>query len=134
MASQVLDKIPRAGGAGYDSERSNGLVRCMDGTRTTILEKISYWLDRPVPGTVEPIYGSMDLLESGSPLSPVLWLRTRTAKTAHQLAQSCPAAKPMIVKFFSKIRTLLRSHLQHKSIISSLNPFIKSQPASPIRS
>ena len=99
----------------------------MEDTRTTILEKIWCWLDRPVSDTVEPIYwinglagigkstiartiaeeaGRRNLLGASFFFSrqekklsdPRLFIPT----IAYQLAQSYPAAKSVIVKILQK--------------------------------
>src|SRR5258708_1642287 len=55
--AKKLGKLPRAGGAGYDSGRSNAPDRCFEGTRTAVLKNIRDWLDRPISGSpIEPIY------------------------------------------------------------------------------
>src|SRR5260221_12880394 len=41
---EKLDKIPRVGAAGYDSGRPNAPKRCLEDTRTAVLEKIWCWI------------------------------------------------------------------------------------------
>src|SRR5258708_2792589 len=59
--AEELSKLPRAGGAGYDSGRSDDQDCCFEGTRTAILKNIRDWLDRPIS-------------ESGSPIEPIYWI------------------------------------------------------------
>src|SRR6266436_8856301 len=62
---EKLDKIPRVGAAGYDSGRPNAPKRCLEDTRTAVLEKIWCWIGpldqdaatEPTPDTTDkPIY------------------------------------------------------------------------------
>src|SRR5258708_40314761 len=46
---EELNRIPRVGAAGYDSGRPNAPVRCLEDTRTALLEKIWCWIGPPTP-------------------------------------------------------------------------------------
>ncbi len=67
---EKLDKIPRVGAAGYDSGRPNAPDRCLEDTRTVVLDKIWCWIGPPTPETTDkpavsdtaivPISGTLD--------------------------------------------------------------------------
>src|SRR5260221_2916321 len=44
---EELNKIPHADGAGYDSRRQSAPVRCLEHTRTEVLERIWHWIAPP---------------------------------------------------------------------------------------
>src|SRR5258707_4581719 len=145
--AEELSKLPCAGGAGYDSGRSNAPDRCFEGTRAAVLKNIRDWLDRPIS-------------ESGIPVEPIYWMngiagigKSTIARTvaededhrqflgasfffsrqekdlsdpkvfiptiAHQLAQSYPEVRSSVVQALQK-----DPHIVNKSSATQLQRLI----------
>ncbi len=63
------------GAAGYDSGRSNAPKRCLEDTRTAVLEKIWCWIGPPNPeAATEPISGTPVNLSSDAVVKPIYWI------------------------------------------------------------
>src|SRR5258707_11117142 len=86
---EELNKIPHADGAGYDSRRQSTPVRCLENTRTEVLEKIWHWIAPPTQAAateptsdtiIEPIVldttiePTPDLSSSDTAVKPIYWV------------------------------------------------------------
>src|SRR5258708_1058986 len=77
---EELNKIPHADGAGYDSRRQSAPVRCLEHTRTEVLERIWHWIAPPTQAAVtEPtsdavIEPTPDTSSSDTTVKPIYWV------------------------------------------------------------
>src|SRR5258708_12761787 len=54
--SFLRQALPRAAGAGYDTNRLGAPSSCLEGTRVEILRTIMEWLKRPITDVSAPVY------------------------------------------------------------------------------
>src|SRR5260221_11912870 len=89
---EELNRIPRVGAAGYDSGRPNAPVRCLEDTRTAVLEKIWCWIGSTTPDAatestsdttdkptisntaIDPISGTPVNPSSDAAVEPIYWV------------------------------------------------------------
>src|SRR5258708_3350738 len=69
---EELNKIPRADGARYDSRRQSAPVRCLEDTRTEVLERIWDWIAPPTQAAAtEP---TTDTSSLDTAVKPIYWV------------------------------------------------------------
>src|SRR5258708_34624858 len=62
--------LPRAAGAGYDTNRLGAPSSCLEGTRVEILRTIMAWLKRPITDVSSPVYWGNGLAGIGTSAMP----------------------------------------------------------------
>src|SRR5258708_25571185 len=119
---EELNRIPRVGAAGYDSGRPNAPVRCLEDTRTVVLEKIWCWIGPTTPDTatestsdatdkptvsntaIEPISGTPVNPSSDAAVEPIYWVNglagIRKSTIAHTVAEDAKSCKLLGASFF----------------------------------
>ncbi len=111
---EELNRIPRVGAAGYDSGRPNAPVRCLEDTRTAVLEKIWCWIGPTTPDAatestsdttdkptisntaIDPISGTPVNPSSDAAVEPIYWVnglagigKSTIARTVAEDAKRC---------------------------------------------
>src|SRR5258708_5470897 len=89
--SFLRQALPRAAGAGYDTNRLGAPSSCLEGTRVEILRTIMEWLKRPITDASAPVYWVNGLAGIG---------KSTIARTVAEQAKN--SALPIATFFFTR--------------------------------